>query len=274
MGVTEGHVALPAGVFAMGDDSEWSYPDDGEQPVRDVAVGPFTLGACAVTNAEFAGFVDATGHRTDAEHHGWSFVFAGLLPDDFADTRAVAAAPWWRQVHQAAWNRPEGPGSTLAGRWDHPVVHVSHDDAVAYAAWAGLRLPTEAEWEYAARAGTTTVWSWGDELEPGGRHRANVFQGTFPGHNTAADGWAGTCPVGAFEPNGWGLFNMVGNVWEWTADRFTSPGDPSGGRWVIKGGSYLCHASYCRRFRPGARTGSTTDSSSGNTGFRCAGDLP
>ena len=122
-------------------------------------------------------------------------------------------------------------------------------------------------------ADTTTVWSWGDDLEPDGRHMANVFQGTFPTHDTAADGWAGTCPVDSFEPNGFGMFNMVGNVWEWTSDHFVSPADPSGDRWVIKGGSYLCHASYCRRYRPGARTGSTSDSSTGNTGFRCVKDV-
>jgi formylglycine-generating enzyme len=265
---------LPGGTFAMGDDSPWSYPDDGEGPVRDVTVAPFAIGAHAVSNADFAGFVDATGHVTDAERFGWSFVFAGLLPDDFADTRGVVSAEWWRQVPGAQWNHPTGPHSTLSGLWDHPVVHVSHDDALAFAAWAGCRLPTEAEWEYAARGGTATVWPWGDELEPDGRHMANVFQGTFPSHNTAADGWAGTCPVDAFEPNGFGVFNAVGNVWEWTGDGFVSPADQEGGRWVIKGGSYLCHASYCRRYRPGARTGSTSDSSTGNTGFRCAKDLP
>ena len=266
-------VDLPGGEFTMGDDSAWSYPADGEGPVRSVTVARFSIGACAVSNVEFAAFVDATGHVTDAERFGWSFVFAGLLPDEFVDTRGVASAQWWRQVHGAVWNHPTGPDSTLAGLWDHPVVHVSHDDASAYASWAGYRLPTEAEWEYAARADTTTVWSWGDDLEPDGRHMANVFQGTFPTHDTAADGWAGTCPVDAFEPNGFGMFNMVGNVWEWTSDHFVSPADPSGDRWVIKGGSYLCHASYCRRYRPGARTGSTADSSTGNTGFRCVKDV-
>lgn len=256
----------------MGDDSEWAYPDDGESPVRSVEVAPFAMAACAVSNDDFGAFVADTGYRTDAEQHGWSFVFAGLLPDDFPDTRGVAAAPWWRQVHGASWRHPEGPASTLDGRWDHPAVHLSRTDAEAWCDWAGLRLPTEAEWEYAARAGTATVWPWGDELAPGGQHRANTFQGVFPAVDTAEDGWAGTAPVDAFEPNAFGLWNVVGNVWEWTADPFVSPADPSGERSVIKGGSYLCHESYCRRYRPGARSGSTPDSSTGNLGFRPAGD--
>jgi len=263
-------VDLPGGVFPMGDDSAWSYPDDGESPVRRVVVDGFAMGAHAVTNDDFASFAEDTGHRTDAERLGWSFVFAGLLPDGFPDTRAVAATPWWRQVPGASWRAPEGAGSTLAGRGDHPVVHVSLADARAWCSWAGVRLPTEAEWEYAARAGTSTVWPWGDELAPDGKHRANTFQGVFPDVDTAEDGWAGTAPVRSFEPNAFGLWNLVGNVWEWTDDVFVSPADPSGERTVTKGGSYLCHESYCRRFRPGARSGSTPDSSAGNIGFRPA----
>jgi sulfatase modifying factor 1 len=160
--------------------------------------------------------------------------------------------------------RARRPPSTIAGT----------TDAEAWCAWAGLRLPSEAEWEYAARAGAATVWPWGDELAPGGQHRANTFQGDFPTRDTGEDGWAGTAPVDAFEPNAFGLWNMVGNVWEWTADAFVSPADPSGARSVIKGGSYLCHESYCRRYRPGARSGSTPDSSTGNLGFRPAADVP
>ena len=266
-------VSLDGGVFPMGDDGPWSYPDDGEQPVRQVEVAPFAIAATAVTNADFAAFVEDTGHATDAERHGWSFVFAGLLPDDHPPTRAVGAAPWWRQVDGATWRTPEGPASTLAHRWDHPVVHVSHRDAEAWCAWAGLRLPTEAEWEYAARGGTTTTWPWGEDLVPDGVHRANVFQGDFPSRDTAEDGWAGTCPADAFEANGFGLHNMVGNVWEWTAGA-DERGVFAADRRVIKGGSYLCHESYCRRFRPGARSSSTPDSSTGNTGFRPAGLRP
>ena len=158
---------------------------------------------------------------TEAERFGWSFVFAGLLPDDFPPTEAVAAAPWWRKVEGADWRHPEGPHSGLDERLDHPVVHVSWNDAAAYCAWAGKRLPTEAEWERAARGGLEGgVFPWGDELEPGGEHRMNVWQGDFPARNTLADGFLGTAPVDAFEPNGLGLFNATGNVWEWTADWF------------------------------------------------------
>jgi formylglycine-generating enzyme required for sulfatase activity len=256
-------VSLPAATFVMGDDSEWSYPEDGEGPTRLVHVDALALDACAVSNERFGVFVEQTGHVTDAETYGWSFVFAGLLPDDFADTRGVEAAPWWRQVHGASWRHPEGPHSDIASRLDHPVVQVSARDAAAFAAWAGKRLPTEAEWEYAARAGSVTTFPWGDELEPGGEHLANVWQGEFPSRNTCEDGYAGTCPVDAFPPSAFGTHNMIGNVWEWTADGW---GD---GR-VLKGGSYLCHASYCRRYRPAARSSASADSSLGNTGFRCA----
>ena len=245
----------------------------------------FELAPHAVTNNEFGRFAEATGYRTEAERFGWSFVFAGLLPDDFPETRAVAAAPWWRQVEGAWWRRPEGPQSTLGGRGDHPVVHVSWNDALAFCAWAGARLPTEAEWEYAARGGLEgRVYPWGDELEPGGEHRMNVWQGTFPTDNTLADGYLGTAPVDAYAPNGFGLHNMTGNVWEWCADWFDphaytrdrpdNPlGPPSGTHRVSRGGSYLCHASYCRRYRVAARNALTPDSSTGNTGFRCAVDV-
>lgn len=256
-------VGLGPARFTMGEGAPWAVPGDGEDP-RPGEVGRYALAATAVSNDDFAHFAEATGYRTEAEDYGWSFVFGGLLPDDFPATRGVAAAPWWRQVEGASWRHPEGPHSGLRDRGDHPVVHISWNDAVAYCAWVGGRLPTEAEWEWAARGGATTTFPWGDELEPDGVHRMNVFQGTFPGGNTLADGWAGTCPVGSFEPNGFGLYNVVGNVWEWTADTF-GPGTH-----VLKGGSYLCHVSYCRRYRPAARMGSTPDSSTGNIGFRIA----
>ncbi len=271
-------IALPGGTFSMGEGRTLGYLEDGEI-ARPVTVAPFELSATAVTNDEFAAFIKATGWVTSAERFDWSFVFGGLLPDDFPDTRGAAAAPWWRQVFGASWRCPEGPHSDLTGRGDHPVVHISWDDAVAYASWTGERLPTEAEWEYAARAGTSTQWPWGDDLEPGGVHRMNVFQGTFPSSNTGADGFASTCPVTAFDPNPWGLINMLGNVWEWTADVFTTdvlgakPADDAAGTDIartMKGGSYLCHESYCRRYRASARMGSTADSSSGNVGFRVA----
>jgi formylglycine-generating enzyme len=214
-------IRLDGGEFLMGSTDPFSYPDDGEGPLRRVRVDPFEVEPTAVTNADFARFVDGTGHVTEAERHGWSFVFAGLLPDDFPPTRGVAAAPWWRQVEGADWGRPEGPDSNLEGRLDHPVVHVSWNDALAYCGWVGARLPSEAEWEYAARGGLEgMVFPWGDELEPGGEHRMNVWQGEFPRHNTRADGFLGTCPVDAFAPNGYGLHNVTGNVWEWCADWF------------------------------------------------------
>ncbi|WP_093346623.1 MULTISPECIES: formylglycine-generating enzyme family protein [Saccharopolyspora] len=263
----EGMVRLDGGSFLMGSEDELAYAEEG--PVRTVRVGPFRISRTAVSNAEFAEFTAATGYRTEAERWGWSFVFAGLLPDDFPPTRGVAAAPWWRQVEGADWRRPEGPGSDVDGRADHPVVHVSWSDAQAYCAWSGLRLPSEAEWEYAARGGLAgRPFPWGDEREPGGEHRMNVWQGTFPQHNDRSDGWVGTCPVTAFEPNAFGLHNTTGNVWEWCADRF-APGGPSRS---ARGGSYLCHDSYCRRYRVSARQGLTPDTSTGNTGFRCAQD--
>ena len=260
-------IELPGGIFMMGEGGPLAYPADGETP-REALVPPFSIAATTVSNDQFATFVAATGHVTDAERFGWSFVFGGLLPEDFPDTRGVAAAPWWRQVYGAAWRQPEGPHSDLADRGDHPVVHVSYNDAVACAAWVSARLPTEAEWEFAARAGSTTTFPWGDALEPGGQHLMNVFQGDFPAHDNAADGWQGTCPVDAFPPNRFGLYNVTGNVWEWTADQFgRGHGDDT---MVLKGGSYLCHASYCHRYRPAARMANTADSSAGNIGFRLA----
>ncbi len=277
-------IRLEGGAFTMGSADPLSYPDDGETP-REVELDPFRIDTRAVSNARFAEFVAATGHRTDAERYGWSFVFAGLLAEDFPDTRAVAPAPWWRQVHGADWRRPDGPESDHAERMDHPVVHVSWRDAVAYCEWSGARLPTEAEWEFAGRGGLAgKVFPWGDELEPGGEHRMNVWQGAFPAHNTVADGFYGTGPVTAYAANGYGLHNVTGNVWEWTADWFDSTfrdrdsrrnptGPPKGEFRVQKGGSYLCHDSYCRRYRIAARQGNEPDSSAGNVGFRCAADV-
>ena len=277
-------VLLGGATFRMGSDDAFAYPDDGEGPPHEVTLDAFWIDACAVSNADFAAFVDATGHLTDAQRFGWSFVFAGLLPDDQPETRGVAAAPWWRQVFGATWSHPDGPRSSLDDRLEHPVVHVSHADALAYCAWAGKRLPTEAEWEFAARGGLAAqAFPWGDELEPGGEHRMNVWQGRFPAENTRADGYYGTAPVDAFAPNGHGLLNTTGNVWEWTADWFdpayyarsprAAPAGPQDGTHrVMRGGSYLCHESYCRRYRVAARSANSPDSTTGNLGFRCARD--
>jgi formylglycine-generating enzyme required for sulfatase activity len=275
-------LAIRGASFRMGAVGAQSYEGDGEAPIHVVELSPYRLAACAVTNDEFAAFVAATGHVTEAERYGWSFVFAGHLPDDFPPTRAVARTPWWRQVEGADWRHPEGPASVVADRGRHPVVHVSWDDAVAYCAWRGARLPTEAEWEHAARGGRRgATYPWGDELEPGGRHAMNVFQGRFPVQDTAADGYAGTAPVDAYEPNGFGAHNMTGNVWEWCADwysptyyRHSARRDPTGPaegeQRVMRGGSYLCHDSYCRRYRVAARSSNTPPSSTGNLGFRVA----
>ena len=282
---TDGMVRLPGGAFTMGTDDRAGYPADGEGPARRVTLDPFWIDPLAVTNAGFAEFVDATAYVTDAERLGWSFVFAGLLPDDFPDTSAVAATPWWRQAFGATWRTPEGPQSGIDARADHPVVHISHQDALVYCHWAGKRLPAEAEWEYAARGGLEEKrYPWGDELTPGGDHQCNIWQGEFPRRNTLEDGHYGTAPVDAFPPNGFGLHNMSGNVWEWCADWFSPDfhisgprsnpaGPPFGTHRVIRGGSYLCHESYCFRYRVAARSANTPTSSTGNMGFRRALDV-
>jgi formylglycine-generating enzyme len=267
-------VELGGETFLMGTEDSDGFPADREGPVREVFVGPYRIDTVAVTNERFGEFVDATGHVTRAERFGWSFVFAGLLPDDFEETRSAAQAPWWRQVHDADWRRPEGPGSSVDDRMDHPVVHVSWTDARAYCRWAGVRLPTEAEWEYAARGGLEQRrFPWGDELTPGGEHRCNIWQGTFPTHNSLEDGYLGTAPVDAFAPNAFGIHNTSGNIWEWCADWFhpDAPRGPGRAK-AIRGGSYLCHHSYCNRYRVAARSSNTPDSSTGNMGFRVASD--
>ncbi|MFJ8750431.1 formylglycine-generating enzyme family protein [Streptomyces sp. NPDC102441] len=280
-GVADGMVLLPGGPFLMGSEDPDGFRADGEGPVREVRVSAFRIDAHAVSNQRFAEFVSATGHVTEAERFGWSYVFAGFLP---AALRRGAGrpdgAPWWCGVEGARWDMPEGPGSGIDERGDHPVVHVSWNDARAYCRWAGARLPTEAEWEYAARGGLGQArFPWGDELTPDGEHRCNVWQGHFPTKNTAEDGHTGTAPVDAYQPNGFGLYNMAGNVWEWCQDwwgtdhqaaRHSDPRGPgTGDAKVIRGGSYLCHRSYCNRYRVAARTRNTPDSTTGNLGFRC-----
>jgi formylglycine-generating enzyme required for sulfatase activity len=285
-----GMVAIPGGTFSMGSDDDDAYDTDGEGPVRDVTLDAYLIDACAVSNRKFAAFVDATGYVTDAERHGWSFVFYAAL-DAQARTTAregvVPDAPWWLAVDGATWRSPEGRATKIDDRLDHPVVHVSWHDATAYAAWAGKRLPTEAEWERAARGGLARArYPWGDELKPGGKHRCNVWQGRFPDINTGDDGWLATAPVDAYEPNGFGLYNTSGNVWEWCADwwsamhhvaatretRENPRGPAAGDAKVIRGGSYLCHASYCNRYRVAARSSNTPESATAHTGFRCAAD--
>ncbi|QYM80461.1 formylglycine-generating enzyme family protein [Horticoccus luteus] len=285
----EGMRRIPGGDFLMGNERNYGFAADGEGPVHRVRLDPFYLDATTVTNEQFNAFANATRYKTEAEQFGWSFVFYGHLStsQQQAAARAVVqGTEWWCRVDGAAWRHPEGPGSTIKQRWAYPVVHISWRDAVAYAAWAGKRLPTEAEWEWAARGGLAPEnrFPWGDELEPDGKHRMNVWQGVFPSHNTAADGYVGTAPARAYKPNAYGLYNMTGNVWEWCWDWFAadyyqrSPAEnPTGpeatDRRVLRGGSYLCHASYCNRYRVDARSSNTPDSSATNIGFRCARDI-
>lgn len=287
-GNTEGMARLQGGRFLMGTDDEVGFKDDGEGPIREVEVDPFYIDKTTVTNREFSAFVQATGYVTEAEKFGWSFVFHLLLPEAqrhalVRDT--VMGLQWWCQVEGACWRKPEGPGSKMKKRWKHPVTHVSHTDALAYCEWAGKRLPTEAEWEYAARGGLEQErYAWGSELTPNGRHRCNIWQGNFPVQNTEEDGFLGTAPVDSYAPNGYGLYNVAGNVWEWVHDCWSpdyhvdgpreNPTGPSqGDRRVIRGGSFLCHDSYCNRYRVAARTANTPDSSTSNCGFRCAMDV-
>ncbi|NEY91786.1 formylglycine-generating enzyme family protein [Tabrizicola oligotrophica] len=268
-------VRLPGGAFLMG--SDIGYPE--EAPVRSAEVGPFAIDRFPVTNADFAAFVAETGHMTEAEISPKIEDFpdadpALLLPGSavFSPSPPGAPAlPWWQFRLGAFWHSPEGPGSSIEGRMDHPVVHVALSDAMAYADWARKSLPTEAEWEYAARGGLEgAFFAWGDELRPGGRAMANHWQGAFP----FGEERVRTTPVGQFPPNGFGLFDMIGNVWEWTVTLWKggrgccSPEARNAAR-VMKGGSYLCAEDHCRRYRPAARHAQDPLTSTGHLGFRC-----
>ncbi|WP_025155984.1 formylglycine-generating enzyme family protein [Leifsonia aquatica] len=276
---------VPAQTFTMGDahgDDRWH---DGETPLHPVTLASFAIDTTSVTNAAFAGFVDATGYRTEAETFGYSAVFhLALAADDEDVLGQPPQTPWWLGVAGADWRHPGGRHSGIDGMKEHPAVHVSWNDAMAYCAWAGRRLPTEAEWEAASRGGLEGArYPWGDdrggaEEEPGG-WRANIWQGAFPHRNTIADGFLTTAPVHTFEPNAYGLWQTVGNVWEWVADWYdpgyyaVSPtadpqGPEAGAQRVMRGGSFLCHDSYCNRYRNAARSSNTPDSSMANTGFR------
>lgn len=257
---------------------------DGEGPLRRKKVKPFRITQTSVTNEAFGQFVADTGYVTEAERIGWSFVFYSDIPPDLRETQGVVGAEWWRKVDEATWQAPHGPGTTHLGL-DHPVVQVSWNDATAYARWCGGRLPTEVEWEHAARGGLGDVrYPWGDAEPDDINHTpCNIWQGTFPATNTCVDGFAHTAPAKSFQPNGYGLYNIVGNVWEWTADTFRVKSlkksvaqkmDGMRGFKLLKGGSYLCHRSYCFRYRIAARIGNSPDTTTPHQGFRIVWDAP
>ncbi|WP_370875925.1 formylglycine-generating enzyme family protein [Evansella vedderi] len=279
-------VYIPGGEFLMGTTDKDGFIADGEGPVRKVKINSFLMDSYAVTNKEFKEFVDDTGYITETEKFGWSYVYYGFLSkEDTRQVKRVVSTPWWYAVTGAFWYQPEGPNSTIEHRMDHPVVHVTWNDGIAFCKWAGKRLPTEAEWEYAARGGLERKkYPWGDELTPNGVHHCNIWQGDFPHKNTEEDGYAGTAPAKSFPENGYGLYNVSGNVWEWCSDWFSksihnrggreNPQGPSTGKTkVMRGGSYMCHKSYCNRYRVAARTSNTPDSSAGHLGFRCVTDV-
>jgi len=257
---------------------------DGEAPIRPTKLARFGIERFAVTNARYRAFTQATGYRTDSERLGWSFVFKGLLDDRSQVIGSSDGASWWLGVEGASWQAPLGPGSTIDDMLDHPVGHISWNDAKAFADWAGARLPTEAEWEHAARGGTEPrIYPWGDDEPTDSRIFCNIWQGRFPDSNTCADGYYGTAPVDAFAPNSAGLHNTSGNVWEWCGDAFRVRSMKAAARQrnliarrdnerVMKGGSFLCHNSYCWRYRIAARSGRGVDSAASHTGFRLAYD--
>jgi len=305
-----GMIFIPGGEFRMGSDKH--YPE--EAPVHRVRVDSFWMDARLVTNADFKRFVAATGHVTTAEESPDPRDYPGALPEMLAPSSLVFVKPkhrvdlrdirnWWVYTRSANWRHPQGPDSTIDGLDHHPVVHVSYQDAAAYAAWAGKELPTEAEWEFAARGGLDGAeFAWGNEERPQGRYMANYWQGEFPWQNEASDGFEGTSPVGAFPPNGFGLFDMIANTWEWTSDWYQPrhpheaqkaccvPENPRGGRKrdsfdpqqpkiriprkVLKGGSHLCAINYCFRYRPAARFPQPIDTSTCHVGFRCIARAP
>jgi sulfatase modifying factor 1 len=310
----EGMVWIPGGEFSMGCDDPRRLPHGGPdgmpdaRPIHRISVDPFWMDRVEVTNRQYAAFVEATGYVTVAEHTPTAAEFPGAPPEKLVAGSVVFTPPreqvplndhylWWDYVKGANWKHPEGPESSTRGREDYPVTHIAYPDAEAYAKWAGKRLPTEAEWEFAARGGVAgKAYSWGDEFRPGGRWMANTFQGRFPGKDTGADGFAGVAPVAQFPANGYGLFDMAGNVWEWCSDWYRpdiyaecaaaelkgavvrnpqgpsssfDPSEPRERKRVHRGGSFLCTEEYCTRYMIGTRGKGEISSASNHLGFRC-----
>ena len=275
----DGMIAIPAGNYQVGSDR--FYPE--EAPVRQVSIASFEIDQAPVTNSEFMQFVDATGYQTVSERPPDPTLYPDLPPEEQIPESVVFLPPpptvdrseplsWWALIAGADWRHPQGPDTSLEGLMQHPVVHVAFEDALAYADWAGKRLPTADEWEVAARGGLVDQdYAWGSEKTPDGRWLANVWQGPFPWQNKETDGWFWTSPVGSFPANGYGLVDVCGNVWEWTSTPYAVP-EGEQERRVIKGGSFLCADNYCHRFRPSALMGQTLDTATCNMGFRCAAD--
>jgi sulfatase modifying factor 1 len=269
----KGMIRIPRGTWEIGSEDEDIYIEDSEGPIRTLNHKKFLIDEACISNIEFDKFISDTGYVTEAEIIGWSFVFYAQVHPNAADnsrTLGLGAPPWWLAVDGASWRAPDGPGSDWNNLTDHPAVHISWNDAMSYCNWSGKRLPSELEWEIAARGGLVQArYPWGDELTPNGEHQCNIWQGDFPKINTKEDGFLSTAPVKSFKSNGYGLYNMTGNVWEWC-----------GGKWTVedelkkpmRGGAYLCHRSYCNRYRVSARTNNTPDASSSHLGFRCAAD--
>ena len=275
----DGMIAIPAGDYQVGSDR--FYPE--EAPIRQVSIDSFQIDHAPVTNAEFLQFVEATGYQTVSERPPDPTLYPDLPPEEQIPESVVFLPPpptvdrseplsWWALIAGADWRHPQGPDTNLDGLMQHPVVHVAFEDALAYADWAGKRLPMADEWEVAARGGLVDQdYAWGSDKTPDGRWLANVWQGPFPWDNQETDGWFWTSPVGSFPANGYGLVDVCGNVWEWTSTPYAVP-EGEQERRVIKGGSFLCADNYCHRFRPSALMGQTLDTATCHMGFRCAAD--
>jgi formylglycine-generating enzyme len=263
-------ISVPGGQFLMGSNDPDANVLDSEGPIRSIDLAGFEISSTPVTNQQFAFFVSQTNFQTEAESLGWSFVFHLLVSEGSEVIGKSQGSEWWYAVTGANWRAPKGPGSSYTEALDHPVVHVSHNDALAYCEWANYQLPSEQQWEKAARGGlVSNRYPWGNSLLVEGQWQCNIFQGVFPESNSADDGFTGTSPVKSFPANGYGGYDFAGNVWEWTKTNFEAEGViPTVGLKVTRGGSYLCHDSYCNRYRVGARNRTDINSSSGNIGFR------